>query len=148
MKISDPERSAQNAENNERSPGSQAAKQGAEGSRTGHHRSTTPPNGRTKVQTTNSRAAKTLQTEVGWMGKIAESAVITRRLYPVIIHGLDRRDLGEDTYKVKQNIMKENLRTHPSLQIMNARWLRRVLPEGKAHAALVAEVTSETMATG
>jgi hypothetical protein len=94
----------------------------------------------------NSRAAKTLQTESGWMGKIAESAVITRRLYPVIIHGLNRRDLGEDTDKVKQNIMKENLRTHPSLQIMNARWLRRELPEGKAHAALVAEVTSETMA--
>jgi hypothetical protein len=104
------------------------------------------PNGRIKVQTTNSRAAKTLQTESGWMGKIAESAVITRRLYPVIIHGLNRRDLGEDTDKVKQNIMKENLRTHPSLQIMNARWLRRELPEGKAHAALVAEVTSETMA--
>ena len=42
--------------------------------------------------------------------------------------------------------MKENLRTHPSLQIMSSRWPRRVLPEGKAHAALVAEVTSETMA--
>jgi hypothetical protein len=102
--------------------------------------------GRVKVQVASKAAAEALQTENRWAHCVAQSASVTRRLFAVMVHGMNRKELGEDTTDILDKLMRENCRTHPGLQIAKARWLARELPEGKTHTALVIEVPTEQMA--
>jgi hypothetical protein len=94
------------------------------------------PDGRIKVQTATHEAAKKLQYETGWAREITLSAKISQKVFPVITHGLNRKELGEDTGAIADRLTRENKRPHPEMQIQRARWLHKELSKGKVRMYL------------
>jgi len=68
-----------------------------------------------------------METQTGWVESIAPSAVVRKRTWPVIVHGVSVRDYQLDAWgKHAKHIKKENSRQIPSLRIQGMRWLRRI----------------------
>jgi uncharacterized membrane protein len=87
-----------------------------------------------------------LNNEAAWVSTMVSTARISQRLYPVTIHGVNRKVMGEDMRQVARTLVEQNRLVHPEMDIKNARWLRRVLAEGKEWTALVVRVQNETIA--
>jgi hypothetical protein len=61
---------------------------------------------------------KEIETRIGWVESIALSAVVRKRTWPVIVHGMSVRDHQLDAWgKHAKRIKKENIREIPNLKI-------------------------------
>lgn len=89
---------------------------------------------------------KEMETRTGWAAEsIAPSAVVRKRTWPVIVHGVSVRDHQLDAWgKHAKRIEKENARQIPNLRIQGMRWLRRT--NRGDFAPLVIEVDSAEQA--
>jgi hypothetical protein len=83
---------------------------------------------------------KEMETTVDWANRIAPGAVVKKRTWPVLIHGVRVADYPQGAEEEHARRMeKENEKFHPGLKILGMRWLGRV--EGiKDYAPLVVEV--------
>ena len=89
---------------------------------------------------------KEMETQTGWAAEaIAPSAVVRKRTWPVIVHGVSVRDHQLDAWgKHAKRIEKENSSQIPNLRIQGMRWLRRT--NKGDFAPLVIEVDSAEQA--
>jgi hypothetical protein len=88
---------------------------------------------------------KEMETQKSWAEAIAPSAVIRKRTWPVIIHGVRVKDHQLEVWeKHAKSIMKENAKSVPNLRIRGMRWLRRT--NKKEFAPLIIEVDSAEQA--
>jgi hypothetical protein len=85
-------------------------------------------------------AKKEMESAVDWANRIAPGAVVKKRTWPVLIHGVRVADYPQGAGEEHaRRIEKENEKFHPGLRILGTRWLGRV--EGiKDYAPLVVEV--------
>jgi hypothetical protein len=68
-----------------------------------------------------------METRTDWAESIAPSAVVRKRTWPVIVHGVKVRDYQLDIWgKHAKRIKKENTKRIPNLKIQGMRWLRRI----------------------
>jgi hypothetical protein len=78
------------------------------------------------VHMDSSAGKKEMETQTGWVKSIAPSAVVRKRTWPVVIHGVSVRDHQLDAWeKHAKRIEKENAKLTPNLKIQGMRWLRR-----------------------
>jgi hypothetical protein len=97
------------------------------------------------VHMDSSAGKKELETRTGWAESIAPSAVVRKRTWPVIVHGVRVRDHQLDVWgKHAKRIEKENTRQIPNLKIQGMRWLRRT--NKGDFAPLIIEVDSAEQA--
>jgi hypothetical protein len=83
---------------------------------------------------------KEIETTVDWANRIALGAVVKKRTWPVLIHGVRVADYPQGAEeKHARRIKKENEKFHPGLKILGMRWLGRI--EGiKDYVSLIVEV--------
>jgi hypothetical protein len=68
-----------------------------------------------------------METRTGWAESIALNAVVRKRTWPVIVHGVSMRDYQLDVWgKYTKHIKKENIRQIPNLKIQGICWLRQI----------------------
>jgi hypothetical protein len=81
-----------------------------------------------------------MESTVDWAKRIAPGAVVKKRTWPVLIHGVRVADYPQGAEEEHaRRIEKENEKFHPGLKVLGMRWLGRV--EGiKDYAPLVVEV--------
>jgi hypothetical protein len=88
---------------------------------------------------------KEMERQQSWIGAICPSAVVRKRTWPVIIHGVKMEKYPLDAWeKHARSIEKENIKLSPDLRIQGMRWLRRT--NKKEYAPLVIEVNSAEQA--
>jgi hypothetical protein len=88
---------------------------------------------------------KEMETRTGWAESIAPSAVVRKRTWPVIVHGVKVRDYQLEAWgKHAKRIEKENTKRIPNLKIQGMRWLRRI--NKGDFALLIIEVDSAEQA--
>jgi hypothetical protein len=88
---------------------------------------------------------KEMESQKSWAEAIAPSAVVRKRTWPVIVHGVRVKDHQLEAWeKHAKSIVKENAKSVPNLRIRGIRWLRRT--NKKEFALLVIEVDSAEQA--
>ena len=87
------------------------------------------------VATTGARAA--LEKDQTWAQGIAPSAVVKRKRFAVLAHGVLIQDLPKDPVKAGQHITSENRTLHPGLTATRAWWISN--PSGKTKGSLIIE---------
>ena len=96
------------------------------------------------IHTDSVAAKQNMERETSWATEIAPGAVVRKRTWPVIIHGVRVADYSLNDEETAKRIEKENARIHPELRIMGTRWLGRAT--GKAFAPLVIEAETTEQA--
>jgi Zinc knuckle len=81
-----------------------------------------------------------------WAKRIAPAAVVQKRTWPVLVHGVRVADYPRSAgEKNARRIETENNRLHPGLKIKDVRWLGYVEGE-KEYASLIMRIDSATQA--
>ena len=81
-----------------------------------------------------------LESNTNWTNRIAPSAAVHVRSFPVLIHGVSTAGRnGPNLDSLARIIEADNSNLHPGLHIKRVRWLRRP-SQDKTHSSLVADV--------
>ncbi len=103
------------------------------------------------LQTTTQEAREALEKDTKWVSEVYGSAVVVRRSFPVMIHGMriSEFDTGNQA-AIKERIETENRSLHPGLEVVKARWCHggnTVVGRGrKLYSSLVLHVATAEIA--
>jgi hypothetical protein len=97
-------------------------------------------NGDLAIYINSMMTKKEIKTTVDWANRITLDAVIKKRIWPVLIHGVRVIDYPQKAEeKHARRIKKENEKFHLKLKILRIRWLGRI-EEIKNYAFLIVKV--------
>ncbi len=105
------------------------------------------------LQTTTQEAREALEKDTRWVSEVYGSAVVVRKSFPVMIHGMrvSEFDTGNQA-AIKERIEIENRSLHPGLEVVKARWCQGVGAAAgrgrKLYSSLVLHVATAEMADG
>jgi hypothetical protein len=89
----------------------------------------------------SSAGKKEIEKQKSWVELICPSAVVRKRIWPVIVYGIKMENYQLDAWeKHAKSIKKENAKLTPNLKIRDMRWLKRI--NRKKFGPLVIEVDS------
>ena len=98
------------------------------------------------IHVNSPRAKKEMEETTDWAKRIAPAAVVQKRTWPVLVHGVRVADYPRSAgEKNARRIETENNRLHPGLKIKDVRWLGYVEGE-KEYASLILRVDSASQA--
>lgn len=103
------------------------------------------PSGDIALHAVSIEARIQLEKETRWCKGIAGSTTVTRRQFPVLVHGI-RTTLDTTKQETIMRLTQENSGLHPGLEILRVAWPKKVYQSDKTHSSLIVEVTSEAMA--
>jgi len=93
----------------------------------------------------SSAAKKDLEQSTDWVKSIAPGAAVSKRTWPVLVHGVRVADFPPTAWEQHAKRMQdENTRIHPGLEIAKVRWLGRTIQ--KDFAPLLVEVATAEQA--
>lgn len=103
------------------------------------------PSGDIALHAVSSEARVALEKSSAWAQGIVGSAVVSRKKYPVLVHGV-RTSLDANSPGTKNRLENENGKLHPGLEVLRVAWPKKVAGSGKTHSSLIVEVATAAMA--
>ena len=98
------------------------------------------------VRTNTKEGKKELEGGEEWIKVLGKTAMISRKKYPVMVHGVrTSTDLKNQEQAIKK-FTAENERLHPGLKAVRMAWPRSVIEAGKPFASMIVELRTAEMA--
>lgn len=63
-------------------------------------------------------------------------------MYSVLVHNVPLKGIDTNDPQAIKTIQKQNMSLHPGLQVSKIAWLKRKLPVGKTHSAVILSITN------
>ena len=98
------------------------------------------PSGDLVLHTTDQASRDRMARDSTWAQKIAPSARVSCKTYPVMVHGVSITFQVKDQGQAIGVITRDNARLHQGLDVRRVAWPRSVAGKGKARASLIVEL--------
>ena len=93
------------------------------------------------LQVTLIEAREVLEREQSWVNTIYYSAVVVRKSFGVVVHGVRVSIFNtKNQQAIKEKIQRENRALHPNLDIVEGRWLTGTYIPEKAYSSFIVSV--------
>ena len=105
------------------------------------------PSGDIIANVASEKVKEGLENNVAWLKDIANSAIIKRQTFPVLVHGTKIREIDtSDQKEAARKIIEQNKRLHPDLKIMKLGWSAQTLRSRKIYSSFIIELTTAEQA--
>ena len=99
------------------------------------------PSGDVKLFVPDAQTRAALLQDQEWTTGLGREVRPNQQLYSVLVHNVPLKDIDTKDPQAAQTLQDQNLSLHPGLRISKLAWLKRKLPEGKTHSAIILSTT-------
>ena len=104
------------------------------------------PSGDLRLTLNDTAAQGKLEAVKSWGGVIGESATVTAKLFPVVVHGVRIQNVDTNNPEAPKNIEDQCKPLYSNVKFARIAWLRKDRMEGKTHSSLIIHLRSAAMA--